>query len=1332
MLKVAELFADLLLNTSSYNKSLNVAVASARTAANNISKIMSTSLNGVTARANKMGAALTEALRNRPLAATKSLAAAISKVSTSLETAVGPRALSNLQLVTASLSSATRAMRELSTQAARARNSLASVRVPAVRQPRTTGTQTATVTPAVAAGQALSQVLENQIPRAARRASSSVQEANSSMQKSFKDTARIIQGILISQGFYALIRSIKEAAAAVVSFSQDMEQAAISYSILLGSQDKADRFLRALKDFAAVTPFTAQEASNAAQRLLAMGFAAESIIPTMRTLTDASAIFGGSSEQLDRIVLALGQMKTNGKIAGQEIRQLAEAGIPAYKILKEELGLTTEQLAKIGDLKISGDLGVEALLRGMQKRYAGASERISKTLRGLMSTIKDDLLIISEAIFAGPYERVRQFAQGVVTALEKMRATFDRTGLGGLFESLVPPRLQQNVRTIIASLQSLGESFMILWRAIQPVVQVLGEYLVKALSLVLPVIAGIIRGIASFVKSLTSSVPAIRLLIGTIAGLLIASTAAAAIAKLAVATKLLGIAQAVGRAVLFLAKAIQVLYVACAKNPITAIILIVSTALLGLALSSETASKWLDAVIQRLGKLAGLKTEGLLNPTSTKEISDQMNEFNKSLIDSQKDLKGVGKAAADTQKKTDKFLASFDEVYQVPENLDDVAEGMEDIGAQLPDLEDIKVPEIDMDTAIPDVGESIADQLKNIPPLVLPKFEWPEPPQPPSIPPGAAAVVTDGFFAELQARLNNIKVATEGILTQMLVGWQNIMNTLVQPAFAPVLVAVEAVKTSFATVPAAVQNVVAQLQAAFAPVPAMAESWKLAVQNAVSGILTSIQTLPELVFTAIQLMTSQAIAAVANFGAQLLTGFQIAVANAMVPIRNFATEVYTTVSTALANAWVAISTWVVDTAKAFANWATENKGIIIGTMLAIGAIIALVLTGGLAAIGAFVASAIAAIGAWATGMVAGAGAMAAGTAGAISVGMAAALGAITAFVAAAALAIIKWKDEIGTAISEWATSAYTAVAEFATNAGLSIVTFVTDSALAIKNWVTNTAKDIAGWVVNTVNELKKWGTNAATEIGTFLTKMYRSIVDKFKEAGDVIIKFFKEDIPNWIKEHQTSILVTLGLLLAAVVAAIVASVVSVPAAIAAGLAAIVLAITTAFKVDMVNGIKEAFGMIPDKLLAIKDSLVSTAQRVASAVTEPFTSAISGIKTALSNIGSGISTTVANIGASVGLKGYATGGIVDREQIVKVGEGDKREAIIPLESTAMRPFAQAVAQELGAYGSSNRGSNTPDTRPILYVGTLIADDKSLKELERKMEVIRIQENQRKGA
>lgn len=100
-----------------------------------------------------------------------------------------------------------------------------------------------------------------------------------------------------------------------------------------------------------------------------------------------------------------------------------------------------------------------------------------------------------------------------------------------------------------------------------------------------------------------------------------------------------------------------------------------------------------------------------------------------------------------------------------------------------------------------------------------------------------------------------------------------------------------------------------------------------------------------------------------------------------------------------------------------------------------------------------------------------------------------------------------------------------------------------------------------------------------------------------------------------------------------------------------------------------------------------------------------------------------------------VKQYATGGIVSQDQIARIAEGNKKEAIIPLENSSyMAPFSAAVANDLvdmlaPALGGSG-GQQSHDDRPILYVGTLIADDRSLKELERKLQIVRVSESQRR--
>ena len=66
-----------------------------------------------------------------------------------------------------------------------------------------------------------------------------------------------------------------------------MQQARIGFTNMLGSADKADTMLKQLSDFAAKTPFEFPELVKSSQRMMAMGFAAKDVIPTLTAVGDA-------------------------------------------------------------------------------------------------------------------------------------------------------------------------------------------------------------------------------------------------------------------------------------------------------------------------------------------------------------------------------------------------------------------------------------------------------------------------------------------------------------------------------------------------------------------------------------------------------------------------------------------------------------------------------------------------------------------------------------------------------------------------------------------------------------------------------------------------------------------------------------------------------------------------------------------------------------------------------------------------------------------------------------------------------------------------------------
>src|SRR5690606_7298343 len=130
----------------------------------------------------------------------------------------------------------------------------------------------------------------------------------------FKDVSRVVSGILISQGFYRIKRAIEDVTSAIVGFHNEMNTASIAFEYFLGSAERAQGFITVMQDFAAKTPFTAASALAQARRLMAMSFEPEQLKSVMTIMTDAAAATGATAEQMDRVVLAIGQIKSKGKL----------------------------------------------------------------------------------------------------------------------------------------------------------------------------------------------------------------------------------------------------------------------------------------------------------------------------------------------------------------------------------------------------------------------------------------------------------------------------------------------------------------------------------------------------------------------------------------------------------------------------------------------------------------------------------------------------------------------------------------------------------------------------------------------------------------------------------------------------------------------------------------------------------------------------------------------------------------------------------------------------------------------------------------------------------
>lgn len=230
-----------------------------------------------------------------------------------------------------------------------------------------------------------------------------------------------------------------------------MTSAKMSFETMTGSAEKAQVMLDKMKDFAAKTPFEFPELVQASQRLMAMGFEAEKVIPIMTSVGDAVGTMGGSAEMVQRVVIALGQMRAKGKVSAEEMMQITETGIPAWEMLATTIGVSVPdamELARKGQLDV--DETITAIVDGMGEKYAGGMEKQSKTINGLMSTLKDNISFALAAIV----EPFMPFMKKTVEALISF------TERAGPIVTSVMERAAPHIERVFGSIQEAGRTIV--------------------------------------------------------------------------------------------------------------------------------------------------------------------------------------------------------------------------------------------------------------------------------------------------------------------------------------------------------------------------------------------------------------------------------------------------------------------------------------------------------------------------------------------------------------------------------------------------------------------------------------------------------------------------------------------------------------------------------------------------------------------------------------------------------------------------------------------------------------------------------------------------------
>lgn len=184
----------------------------------------------------------------------------------------------------------------------------------------------------------------------------------------------------------------------------ELELQRVALGGILNDTEKATELFRQIKAAALRSPFEIKDLVTYTKQLSAYQIETDKLFTTMTRLADVSA---GLGVDMNRLILAYGQVRAASVLRGQELRQFTEAGIPLVdKLAKkfQELGREGTTTADVFDLISKRAVPfsmIEEIFEDMTKAggiFYNMQEKQSETLKGQWMKLRDAVTIMYDEI----------------------------------------------------------------------------------------------------------------------------------------------------------------------------------------------------------------------------------------------------------------------------------------------------------------------------------------------------------------------------------------------------------------------------------------------------------------------------------------------------------------------------------------------------------------------------------------------------------------------------------------------------------------------------------------------------------------------------------------------------------------------------------------------------------------------------------------------------------------------------------------------------------------------------------------------------------------------
>lgn len=237
-----------------------------------------------------------------------------------------------------------------------------------------------------------------------------------SAQKSLISSTSQLKNMLV--GVFSL-QSIQGYVNKLIEVRGEFELQNVALRAILQNKDEADMLFQRVTELATKSPFTIRQLTKYTKQLAAYQVESSKLYDTTKRLADVSA---GLGVDMQRIILAFGQVKAANYLRATEVRQFTEAGINMLGELAKYYSEIEQRQISVADVqemvtKRMVEFGdVEEVFNRLTSAggiFYNMQEKQAETLTGMMSNLKDSIDIMLNQIGLSQQDNIKAVIQWV-------------------------------------------------------------------------------------------------------------------------------------------------------------------------------------------------------------------------------------------------------------------------------------------------------------------------------------------------------------------------------------------------------------------------------------------------------------------------------------------------------------------------------------------------------------------------------------------------------------------------------------------------------------------------------------------------------------------------------------------------------------------------------------------------------------------------------------------------------------------------------------------------------------------------------------------------------